>query len=75
VGEQASAVLAGLVIGGGVAIWAVQLVRGYMYELSVADPRIWTAAAGLIVAMALAGAFIPAVRASRTHPLIALRTN
>jgi predicted permease len=72
--EQAAAVVAGLVIGGGVALWAVQLVRGYMYELSVADPRIWSAAAGLIVAMALAGAIVPAVRASRTDPLAALRT-
>jgi predicted permease len=73
--EQATSVVVGLVIGGGVATWAVQLVRSYMYELSVADPRIWAAAAGLIVAMALGGAFIPAVRASRIDPLIALRQN
>jgi hypothetical protein len=72
--EQTTALIAGLVVGGGVAVWAVQLVRGYMYELSVADPRIWGAAAGLIVAMGVAGAIIPAVRASRIDPLVALRT-
>jgi predicted permease len=73
--EQATAVAGGLLVGGGVAIWAVQLVRGYLYQLTVADPRIWIAAVALIVAMALIGALVPALRASRTQPVVALRAN
>jgi predicted lysophospholipase L1 biosynthesis ABC-type transport system permease subunit len=72
--EQLGAVAAGLALGGAIAAWAVQLVRAYVYQLSLSDPRIWGAAVALIVATALAGAFVPALRASRTDPLAALRT-
>jgi len=71
--EQAVAVVAGLVAGGAVAAWAVGFVKGYLYELTVTDPRIWLSAVGLILVTALVGALIPAVRASRVDPLKALR--
>ncbi|MEX2273729.1 MAG: FtsX-like permease family protein [Vicinamibacterales bacterium] len=72
--EQLVAVLAGLAVGGIVAAWAVRLVQGYVYQLSVTDPRIWGAAVLLILLTSLGGAFLPAVRASRADPLTALRT-
>ncbi|HUR22020.1 MAG TPA: FtsX-like permease family protein, partial [Vicinamibacterales bacterium] len=71
--EQAVAVVAGLVAGGAVAAWAVGFVKGYLYELTVADPRIWLSAVGLILLTALVGALVPALRASRIDPLKALR--
>jgi predicted permease len=72
--EQAAAVIAGLVVGGVVAAWAVRFVKGYLYEITVTDPRIWLSAVGLIVLTALIGSFVPAWRASRIDPLKALRT-
>jgi hypothetical protein len=74
VGEQFKSVAAGLVVGGLVAAWAVGFVRGYLYKLSVADPRIWGAAIALILTVACLGALLPAVRASRIDPVKALRT-
>ncbi len=73
IGEQLAAVGAGLVVGGAIAAWAVGLVKGYVYQLSVADPRIWGAAAALIVLTAWLGAYLPALRASRIDPVRALR--
>ena len=72
--EQAAAVIGGLVLGGAVAAWAVRFVKGYLYELTVADPRIWGSAIGLILVTALIGTLVPALRASRIDPLKALRT-
>ena len=73
VGEQLIAVAAGLVLGGAVAAWAVRFVKGYVYQLSVTDARIWAAAIALIVVTAGLGAIIPALKASRIDPVKALR--
>ena len=66
-------VLLGLVSGGIVSAWAVGFVEAYLYELTVADPRIWTGATLVVMLTAFTGALIPAWRASRTDPLKALR--
>jgi len=71
--EQLASVVAGLLVGGAVAAWAVGLVKGYIYQLSIADPRIWIAAVALILVTAGLGAFLPALRASRIDPIKALR--
>lgn len=71
--EQLAAVIAGLMLGGMVAAWAVGFVESYLYQLKTTDPRIWGTATVLIVAMASVGTFIPAIRASRVDPLKALR--
>ena len=71
--EQAAAVFAGLIVGGAVAAWAVGFVEGYLYEITVTDPRIWLSSVGLILVTALIGALVPALRASRIDPLKALR--
>ena len=71
--EQATAVGVGLLAGGAVAAWAVGFVEGYLYELTVTDPRIWLSAIGLILITALVGSLIPALSASRIDPLKALR--
>jgi len=73
--EQAAAVVTGLLVGGGVAAWAVGFVKGYLYEITVSDPRIWASATALILVTALVGALVPALRASRIDPLKALRVD
>jgi putative ABC transport system permease protein len=71
--EQLTPVLAGLIAGGVIAGWAVTLVEKYLYKVTTDDPRIWATAAALILAAAAIGALVPAVRASRTDPVQALR--
>ena len=74
VGEQLVPVIAGLVAGGIGAAWAVRFLGSYLYQLTTTDPRVWTAALGLILLAAVAGTLVPAFRASRIDPTQALRS-
>lgn len=71
--EQLMPVVAGLAAGGVISTWAASLVEKYLYRITIHDPRAWTTAALLILATASVGALVPAVRASRTDPVEALR--
>ncbi len=71
--EQLRPVVAGLVFGGLIAMWAAPFVARYLYQITIRDPRIWAVSTILIVAAAAIGTLVPAVRASRTDPVVALR--
>ena len=65
--------LLGLVIGGAVSFAAIRLITSRVYGLSPNDPATFaTAIVGLAIVAALA-AWLPAYRASRVDPLVALR--
>ncbi len=72
--EQMLAVVGGLVGGAAVAAWALRGIEGWLYQLTPADPRIWFSALLCLLVMAAVGILLPAIRASRTDPLAALRT-
>jgi predicted permease len=64
----------GIAAGVGAALVLTQLMQSLLYEVRPADPLTFiTVAAALIVVALLAGA-LPAYRATRVSPLIALRT-
>jgi ABC-type lipoprotein release transport system permease subunit len=63
----------GLLAGGLLAAWAVRFVKSYLYQLTTYDARVWTAALALMLTTAAIGTFLPARRASRTDPTVALR--
>ena len=66
-------VLVGLVLGSAAAVGASRLIASRLYGLSPTDPvTLASAIAGLAVVAALA-AWLPAWRASRVDPLVALR--
>jgi len=71
--EQFSAVVAGLVAGGLTAAWAARLLKSYVYEITVYDPRVWSAAIAVVTLAAVLGALMPSWRASRHDPMQALR--
>ena len=73
--EQLWPVAAGLAAGGLIAAWSVTLVEKYVYQITTHDARVWAAAAALILTTATIGALVPAVRASRTDPVQALRAD
>jgi ABC-type antimicrobial peptide transport system permease subunit len=71
--EQMVPVGAELAIGGLLAWWAVSLIKTDLYRVTSSDVRVWMAAALVILCTAALGILVPAVRASRTEPVQALR--
>jgi len=71
--ETGALLLVGMIAGAGVSIAAVRLITSRLYGLSPNDPATMTSAVvGLMVVAALA-TWLPAYRASRVDPLVALR--
>lgn len=66
-------VLAGLGIGLGVFLAGGRLLEGLLYETSVRDPFVLGGISLLLIGVAAASAWLPARRAARVDPMIALR--
>jgi ABC-type lipoprotein release transport system permease subunit len=64
----------GVGIGAVVAFWAGKWVEPLLFGVSPRDPWIFALVAGMLVAVALAASWIPALRASRVDPNVALRS-
>ena len=66
--------IAGLAIGLAGAAWLTRYVSTLLFRVAPLDPAIFAAAALALVAVALVACYIPARRATRTDPLVALRS-
>jgi putative ABC transport system permease protein len=66
-------VLIGIVIGVPLALGGTHLVRSMIFGLAFADPIAILAAAALLAIVAALAGFLPAWRASRVDPMVALR--
>jgi predicted permease len=71
--ETLALVLIGVAIGVPVAVGGTFFVRTMLYGLGVADPVALTFAAVLLICVAALAGFLPARRASRVDPMVALR--
>jgi ABC-type antimicrobial peptide transport system permease subunit len=71
--ESMAMVAAGLVIGVPAALALTGLVRTLLYGVAPNDPVSFAAAVAGMVAVAGAAAWLPARRAARVDPLVALR--
>jgi predicted permease len=71
--ETATLVIAGAAAGVGVAIGGARLVKQMLYGVTPTDKTTLAAAAGILLLAALVAALLPARRASRVDPMIALR--
>ena len=71
--ETLALVAAGLVIGCVLAVAASNLIHSRLYGIAPSDPFTLTAAALLLLIVAVAAACLPAYRASRLDPMTALR--
>jgi len=65
----------GLVIGSAVALWAARWVQPLLFEQSARDPVIYGSVAVVLLGIALASSIIPAARAARVDPNVALRAD
>ena len=66
-------VAAGLAVGLAGALAAGRLVQGLLYGVQAADPFVLAAVAAVLSASAVAACWLPARRATRVDPLVALR--
>lgn len=64
-------IAAGLLLGYGL----VRPLRPVLAEVSIDDPAVYAAVALLLVATALLGCCVPALRAARVDPMVALRSD
>jgi putative ABC transport system permease protein len=65
--------LIGVAAGMLVSLFAVRLIRSLLYEIGATDPATFIAVPLLLIAVALLASYIPARRATRVDPLVALR--
>jgi putative ABC transport system permease protein len=72
-GDVARVVAVGIVLGIAGALASGKLVKAFLFGLEPADPVVLGASAALLILVALAAGFIPAMRASRVDPVSALR--
>jgi predicted permease len=71
--EAGMLTIAGLVIGSGLALGSAQAAKSLLFGLKPRDPITLLAAVVLLSAVAAFASFLPAYRASKLDPLIALR--
>ena len=66
-------VLAGEIAGSAVAVLMLQLVSGVLYGVSPRDPSTFSMVVLAFTMVALIACYIPARRATRVDPMVALR--
>jgi len=71
--QGARLALVGVVIGVGVALGLTPLMRSLLFGVTAQDPQTFAAVAVLLIFVALLACYIPARRATRIDPLVALR--
>jgi predicted permease len=67
-------VVVGLVLGAPAALAAARLLEGLLFEVEPLDPAVLLGAAATLACTATLAAYLPARRASRVDPVIALRS-
>jgi putative ABC transport system permease protein len=71
--EGALLAAVGVSIGLVVALWATRMLGSLLYGVGAADPLTYATVAALLGGIALAASYVPARRAARVDPMVALR--
>lgn len=72
-GESAHLAVFGLIIGIGASLAATRLISSLLYGIEAADPVTFLIVCALLTAVALLASYIPARRAMKVDPAVALR--
>ncbi len=71
--QGARLVICGLVLGLGAGIWLRRLLSTFVFGITAGDPASYVVACAAFLLIALAAVTIPAIRAARVEPIMALR--
>ena len=71
--EVAAMLLAGSAIGGAAALALTGLARKMLFGITPTEPAVFALPAAVLAVAALAAGWLPARRASRVDPMVALR--
>jgi len=63
----------GLAVGVPLALALARIVQAQLFDLSATDPAAIAGAAGILALVALLAGYLPARRATRVDPMLALR--
>lgn len=69
-----SLALTGVALGAAAALALMQLLSSLLFEVSASDPVTFAIVIGILVSVALLACWVPARRATKVDPLIALRS-
>jgi ABC-type antimicrobial peptide transport system permease subunit len=72
--ETTRLIIAGLVLGAGLAYAASRVFTSQLFGVAPQDPLTLALAIGILVVVALSAAYLPARRASKLDPMVALRS-
>jgi putative ABC transport system permease protein len=72
-GRGLSTIVTGLAIGLLASLFLTRFIAGMLFDVRPADPLALGGAAILLLAVALFAVLIPALRATRVDPMVALR--
>ncbi|MFN7959880.1 MAG: ABC transporter permease [Thermoanaerobaculia bacterium] len=72
-GESLRVVAAGVALGAAGALLASRLLGSLLFQVAPSDPLSFAAATTILLAVALAAAYLPARRAAKVDPMAALR--
>jgi putative ABC transport system permease protein len=64
---------AGIVIGIGIALTLTRVISGFLFGVGPMDPITYAAVSAVLAGIALVATYLPAHRASRVDPVVALR--
>jgi ABC-type antimicrobial peptide transport system permease subunit len=73
-GDATWQVVAGVSIGTLLGLMATRVISGRLPRIVAVDPAVLALAAGVLTTVALLAAVVPALRAARVDPSIALRS-
>jgi putative ABC transport system permease protein len=66
-------VLIGLAVGSAAAFFAARLASGFLFGVGASDPLAFVGTVALLALVATVATFVPARRATRVDPMVALR--
>ncbi|HEY9228448.1 MAG TPA: FtsX-like permease family protein, partial [Gemmatimonadaceae bacterium] len=73
VGQGLKLALVGVAIGVAISFAAARTLAAFLFGVSAADPVTYVSTSLLLVVVAMAASYVPARKATKTDPLVALR--